>query len=464
MYPSKDEITPALDLVARLSSEFLATIDERRPAAPPRPRDRLLLSESGLGASAALSEFWQRYGDDFAASTGPRYWGFVHGGVTPAALAGDWLCAATDQTGQNHGDSPGTQIEAETTELLRELFGLPDAFSGNFVSGGTMANLSGLAIGLQRLGAARGVNVAQDGVAQLAPVRILTGEGHASIDQAAAMLGLGRASVERIERVPDREQVSIAALRARLEQLGDAPAIIVGNAGTVNTGDFDDLDALADLAEAHRAHFHVDGAFGLFAAASPQFAPLVKGIGRADTISGDAHKFLNVPYDSGFLFTRHLEPQIEMFKSPSAYLPTAAVDPLAFQNRGPENSRRSRAIPAWMTLQAYGRDGYREIVERCCANARGLADALSHTPGFKLAAPVRFNVVCFQLDGANADDTKAFVDRLIADGRVVVSKSVLRGKPCIRLAMVNWRTTPDDVRIALAALTACRLFEQGRRR
>ena len=194
----------------------------------------------------------------------------------------------------------------------------------------------------------------------------------------------------------------------------------------------------------------------MFAAVSPKFAPLVKGIDRADTISGDAHKFLNVPYDSGFLFTRHLEPQIAMFKSPSAYLPATAVDPLAFQNRGPENSRRSRAIPAWMTLQAYGRDGYREIVERCCANARLLSEELAAAPGFALAAPVRFNVVCFKLDGGSADDTKAFVDRVIADGRVVVSKSSLRGEPCVRLAMVNWRTTPDDVLIALAALTTNR--------
>jgi glutamate/tyrosine decarboxylase-like PLP-dependent enzyme len=456
MYPSKEEIAPALDLASRLSGEFLSSIDERRPAAPARPRDPVALSEAGQGASAALADFWKRYGDDFAASTGPRYWGFVHGGVTPAALAGDWLCSATDQTGQNHGDSPGTQIEAETAELLRDLFGLPGAFNGNFVSGGTMANLSGMAIGLQRLGAARGIDVAQDGVAALGPVHILTGEGHASIDQSAAMLGLGRASVERVDRVTDREQVSIPALRARLEQLNGAPVIIVGNAGTVNTGDFDDLGALADLAEAHGAHFHVDGAFGLFAAASPQFAPLVQGIDRADTISGDAHKFLNVPYDSGFLFTRHLEPQIAMFKSPSAYLPAAAVDPLAFQNRGPENSRRSRAIPAWMTLQAYGRDGYREIVERCCANARLLADVLAQTPGFALAAPVRFNVVCFRLDGAGTDSTKAFVDRVIGDGRVVVSKSVLRGEPCVRLAMVNWRTTAEDVAIAVQALVACR--------
>ena len=456
MYPSKDEISPALELAMRLSAEFLATVDKRPPASPPRAWPAVSLSEAGLGATSALAAFWERFGADFAASTGPRYWGFVHGGVTPAALAGDWLCSAIDQTGQHHGDTPATQIEAETINLLRDLFALPEAYSGNFVSGGTMANLSGLAIGLQRLGKARGIDIAEDGVAALGRVHILTGEGHASIDQSAAMLGLGRASVERIARELDRERVSLTALAERLEQLRGDPVILVGNAGTVNTGDFDDLDALADLATTHGAHFHVDGAFGLFAAASPRFATLVRGIERADTISGDAHKFLNVPYDSGFLFTRHLEPQIAMFKSPSAYLPTAAVDPLAFQNRGPENSRRSRAIPAWVSLQAYGRDGYREIVERCCANARQLADGLERTPGFRMAAAVSFNVVCFRLEVAGMAETAAFADRVRADGRVLVSKSMLHGEPCLRLAMVNWRTTAEDVGIAVEAFVACR--------
>jgi glutamate/tyrosine decarboxylase-like PLP-dependent enzyme len=227
----------------------------------------------------------------------------------------------------------------------------------------------------------------------------------------------------------------------------------------VNTGDFDDLDALADLAEEHDAHFHVDGAFGLFAATTPSHAHLVKGIERAGTIAGDAHKWLNVPHDSGFVFTRHLEHQIAMFKSPSAYLPPTAVDPLAFQNMSPENSRRVRALPAWVTLRAYGRSGYRELVERNCALAELFGQRIAAEPGFALFAPVRLNVVCFQLleDGSPADveRTAAFVEQIKADGRLIVSRSMLWGQPCIRAAILNWRTTDADIDVAMDALRRC---------
>ena len=459
MNPDPNEVEPALAFAHDTARAFLETLDSRRPGIVPEPRPEAALEEQGLGAVGALERLWDRFGEAFAGSSGPRYWGFVHGGLTPAALAADWLCATVDQSAQMHGDGPSAQIEKETIGLLRALFGLPEAYSGNFVSGGTMANASGLAIGLQVLGTRFGVDVSRQGVAALGPVAILSGESHASIAMAAALLGLGRNAVERLPQEPGREHIVPEALADRLRALQGRPVIVVGNAGTVNSGDFDQLDALGQLAQAHGAHFHVDGAFGLFAALSPKHAPLLNGLVRAGTIASDAHKWLNVPYDSGFVFTRHLDAQLGMFMNESAYLPPPTADPLNVQNLSPENSRRLRALPAWATLQAYGRDGYRAIVERCCGLAESLAGRLADEPGFRLLAQVRLNVVCFQLleagEPADLAATRAFVDRVTRDGRVRVTASMLWDQPCIRLAFVNWRTREADLDVAMEAFRSC---------
>ena len=459
MYPSETEFVPALTLAAAKAKEFLATLEKRRPAAPFDAPEPWSIPEEGHGAPTAIGLLWDRFGQAFSGSSGPRYWGYVHGGLTPAALAADWICSAVDQTGQMHGDSPGVAIEQETIGMLRELFGLPPSHQGIFLSGGSMANFTGLAAAVQRLGRRFGVNVSQDGAAALGELHVLTGVCHACVPRAIGLLGFGRAAVEYLPLEPGRERVDVAALAARLDELEGKPVIIVGNAGTVTTGDIDDLDALGRLAEQHDSHLHVDGAFGLFAAASPKRRDLIRGIERADTIAGDAHKWLNVPYDSGFLFSRHLDHQLEMFKNVSLYLPEPTADPRNVPNLGPENSRRVRAIPAWATLQAYGRAGHGEIVDRCCDLAEELGARLQQERGFRLLAPVRLNVVCFELIGSGGPlgeaATKAFADRLIADGRVRVSNSIYEGQACIRLSIINWRTEPHDLDIAMDAFRAC---------
>jgi len=460
MHPDQAELVPALSSALAKSAEFFETLASRRSAAPFLGTAELKLSEGGIGAEGAIELLWNRYSHAFSGSSGPRYWGFVNGGATPASIAADWLCSAVDQTGQMFGDSPGVAIEHETMGMLRDLFQLPADHEGMFVSGGSMANFTGLAIGVQRFGARFGVNVSRDGVRALRPIRVLTGECHSSVTRACGMLGLGRNVVEKLPLEPGRERIDISAMARRARELRGEPLIIVGNAGTVTTGDFDDLDALAGLAEEHKAHFHVDGAFGLFARVSPRKIDLTRGIERADTIASDAHKWLNVPYDSGLIFSRHLDHQTEVFKNESTYLPAPEVNPLNYPNLVPENSRRLRALPAWATLQAYGRDGYRQFVERCCGLAAELGERIGQEPGFTLAAPVCLNVVCFRIaeDGVCADAklTKAFVDALIADGRVRISTSVLEGQPCLRLAILNWRTTKQDLDIALEAFRRCR--------
>ena len=308
MYPHESELATALALAHERCNGFLESLEQRPPAAPFQPADAIPLSEQGVGAATAIELLCDRYGAAFSGSSGPRYWGYIQGGVTPAAIAADWLCSVVDQTGQMHGDSPAVAIERETIGMFRGLFGLPDAFEGMFVSGGSMANFTGLAIAVQRMGEKQGVDISREGIHAAPPIRVLTGECHASVTRACGLLGLGRRAVEQLPLETGRERISTSALAARLSELRGKAIIIVGNAGTVTTGDFDDLESLADLAAESGAHFHVDGAFGIFARVSPRHAELAKGLERADTIAGDAHKWLNVPYD----FRLRLQPASRM--------------------------------------------------------------------------------------------------------------------------------------------------------
>ncbi len=422
-----------------------------RPAgcAPAGNLSELALPELGNGSSDALELFRQRFESGLSASPGPRYVGFVTGGVTPAALVGDWLVAAYDQNLATGGDSIAAAVERQTLAMLRQLFGLPDTFAGAFVSGATMANVTALAAARQQMATRLGIDTAEEGLWQLPRIPVLAGAPHASIAKAASMLGMGRRAIERLALVPGRQAMDPDALRARLEALDGAPAIVVASAGDVNTGDFDDLVALGELCRRHGAWLHVDGAFGLFARCDPDRADVLAGLEQADSLATDGHKWLNVPYDSGIVFNRHLPAQEQVFRASSAYL----GDGPDLLHRTPENSRRFRALPAWMTLQAYGRAGYRAIVGRCCELAARLGQWLERSPQFELLAPVRLNIVCFALTGDDAATRDRFLAALIADGRVLVSQTHFSGRPALRAAFCNWSSTERDLDSITAALS-----------
>jgi glutamate/tyrosine decarboxylase-like PLP-dependent enzyme len=266
---------------------------------------------------------------------------------------------------------------------------------------------------------------------------------------------MGRNALSRIPCLPGRESIDLAALRARLEALGGEPCIVVASAGTVNTGDYDDLEGIARLREHHPFWLHVDGAFGGLAACSPELSHLTRGLELADSLTVDAHKWLNVPYDSAMQFTRHPELRHEVFKNSAAYLDVHKDRP-AFTDMGPENSRRFRALPTWFSLMAYGREGYREIIERNCRLARRLGERIEGSESFRLLAPVRLNIACFTLKrpgGApSLEEVQAFLARLREDGRVFLTQTVLDGVPAIRAAISNWRTTDEDIDIAWSAM------------
>ncbi|MQS16889.1 aspartate aminotransferase family protein [Streptomyces kaniharaensis] len=428
---------------------FLAGLDERPVVPRAQPPGPAPLAEEGGGLRAALAEFVDRWQPRFSASAGPRYFGFVTGGATPAALAGDWLTAAADQNSNSALDPAGQELERETIGRLRGLFGLSAAHSGTFVSGATMSNTVGLAIAREWLGERLGVDVAEDGVGALGRVRVLSGSAHSSVAKALSVLGLGRAALTTVSALPGREAVDVAALERALAE-ADGPCVVVANAGTVNTVDFDDLRAIAELRDRYGFWLHVDAAFGAFAALVPEHAELVAGLDLADSVCVDLHKWLNVPYDSAVQFTRRPDLQARVFQNAAAYLGPLGEDP-DLVHLTPENSHRLRALAAWFTLRAYGRAGHREIVERCVTGARALGEAVEGIEGLRLLAPVRLNVVCFTL---TTDPTAERLAALAAElaGEAFVTPTRYAGVPALRAAFSSWRTTESDVRRTATAL------------
>jgi glutamate/tyrosine decarboxylase-like PLP-dependent enzyme len=451
-----DEIADLLNLTLEETTDFLQRLNERSVGKFPQTYEMTALSEEGIGAKGALETFKAKYASGITASSGSRYFGFVTGGTTPAALAGDWLTSAFDQNVIGTQDSCAPYIERETIAWLRQLFKLSDSHQGAFVSGATMANFVGLALARQWVAKQVGIDVAREGLYSLPPITVFSGAPHSCIFKALSMLGMGRNSLQLIPTLPDREAIALEELKKALKANRDRPCIVVANAGTVNTADFDDLSAIAALKDEFNFWLHVDAAFGGFAACSPQYFHLVAGLDAADSIAIDAHKWLNVPYDSAMQFTKHRDLQLQVFQNRAAYLGEISENP-EFVHLTPENSRRLRALPAWFTLKAYGAKGYCEIIERNCYLARLLGEKIDKSPYFKLLTPVRLNVVCFTLAIARSEILLEIVEKFLTyvrdRGQVFLTPTVYRGIPAMRAALSNWRTTDIDIDIAWETLT-----------
>lgn len=404
----------------------------------------------GMGAQQVIDLFEKKYAHQITNSAGPRYFGFVTGGSTPASVAGDWLVSAYDQNACGSHDSIAPQIEHQTIHFFRQLFGLDEAYFGSFVSGATLSNLVSLALGRQWVGDQQGIDFSNEGIR--GNLSVLSGTPHSSVIKSLSVLGIGRNALIKVDTLPHREAVDVAALERQLQRI-TGPCIVVANAGTVNTVDFDDLAAIGRLKEKYRFWLHVDAAFGGFAAVSDDYKHLLNGINAADSITIDAHKWLNVPYDAAMQFTRHKDIQLKVFQNSAAYLgdPNQSPD---FFHYTPENSRRWRALPSWFTLMAYGKEGYAELVERDCRLAKKLGDWVQASEKFTLLAPVRMNVVCFTLNQKEltAEKVKSYLDKVRDDGRVFFTPTNYQGTPAIRAAFSNWLTTDNDVDITIQVL------------
>ncbi len=410
------------------------------------------LPEEGRGASEALRIFSEAYAPHFLAMPGPRFFGFVIGGTTPAALAGDWLTSALDQNAFGIPGNVDRQIEREAIAMTRELLGLPDSFAGVMASGATMATLGNLSAAREWAAQQQGLDTAQNGVDGL-ELAIYCGTAHASVYKALSMLGLGRSRMTPVGRLPDREAIDLRALEVLLQKR-KCPSIVVASMCTVDSGDCDDLAALAQLRKQYGFWLHIDGAIAAPAAALPEFADRFVGMDEADSITLDCHKWFNVPYDAAIILCQQPRYLYNTFAQSAS--PGDMPDSTPFFNLAPEGSRRLRALPLWMSLMAYGKEGYRDIFRRNCAHARLAYDRLSASGRFVMLAEPRFNVVCFTLPDAKAATVQAFAERVRDTGKTFTNVTQYRGEtPALRLCFSNWSTEESHVNEAIDAILAC---------
>lgn len=377
------------------------------------------------------------------ASTGGRYFGFVTGGTLPAALAANWLAGAWDQNAALHVMSPvAARLEEIVLGWILELLGLPAASGGGLVTGTTAANFTCLAAARSALLARIGWDVEERGLLGAPPIRVVVGdEVHLSVLKALQMLGLGRA---RVERIATDEQG-----RMRADQLPtlDSSTVVCVQAGNVNTGAFDPAEEVCARGKAAGAWVHVDGAFGLWAAVSPKYNHLIKGVGAADSWAIDCHKWLNVPYDSGIAVVREAEHLRRAMTASAAYIPTSNHrEPWQYT---PEASRRARGTELWAAIKSLGRSGLCEIIERNCRQAAAIAQGL-RAAGFDVLNDVVLNQVLVSF--GTADETNRVIASVQADGTCWCGGTRWHDKAAMRISVSSWATTDADVERSLAAI------------
>ncbi|KFF06964.1 pyridoxal phosphate-dependent decarboxylase family protein [Flavobacterium reichenbachii] len=414
------------------------------------------LNALGLGSEKALQEFKERLAPLLVSSSGPRYWGFVTGGSTPASIVGDWLASVYDQNAQSVNSQGGNSalIEFETIHLLLQLLGLPETFLGGFVTGATMSNFTSLGVARQWFGKQFEKDFAKNGISET--INILTATPHSSSVKCLSLLGIGSQNYRIVKTLEgNREAIDVLDLEENIKKLNGEPFILISSAGTVNTADFDDFEAISELKQKYNFWWHIDGAFGGFAAVSEKYKNLVKGWEGADSITIDCHKWLNVPYESAFYLVKkeHLNLQIDTFQNSNAPYLGNALENFNYLNVLPENSRRLRALPVWFSLVAYGKEGFCDIIEDSIELAQHFGNALIEEGSFELLAPIRLNNVCFTLKGnENQEKTASFLSNLNDRGKVFMTPTVYQNKKGIRASFVNWRTTKEDIAIVIAEM------------
>ena len=438
-----------LEDAARRGIHYRSQIDQRRvglqeDSVAALDEFREPLSRPGAAAEDTL-EMLDRLGSPAAvAMTGPRYFGFVIGGSMPVTLAANWLAGAWDQNTAMHEVTPAVAIlEDVSLQWMTELFGLPASTGGAFVTGATVANFTALAAARNEVLRRHGWDVRADGLFGAPPIHVIAGdEAHPTLFKSLSMLGLGQ---DRVTRVPvdDQGRLDIAGMPVL-----DGPTIVCAQAGNINTGAFDPTDEICERVAAVNGWVHVDGAFGLWAAAVPEMRERCAGLERADSWATDAHKWLNVPYDCGIAFVR--EP--ESLRSAMAITADYLITESEYRNPSdytPELSRRARGVEVWAALRTLGRDGVASMIRDCCRHARHFASELD-AAGFEILNDVVLNQVLVSF--GSAEITLKVVDDLQKDGTCWVGSTVWQGKTAMRISVTNWSTTDDDVTRSLQVM------------
>ncbi len=410
------------------------------------------LPEKGSGARETIErliDLNERAGGN---AVGPKSYHFVIGGSTPAALAADLLATAYEAISYTWILSPtGVEMETQSLNWLKELLGLPKTWPGVIVTGATMANFVCLAAGRQWWGEQLGADVSESGLSGMPQMPVLSsGFIHAATLKCLAVQGVGRGNVQRFCR-DDFGRLDLVAYEEALLALDGSPAMVIVNAGEVNAGEFDPVKDMIDIARQHNCWVHVDGAFGLFAATSPRTAHFVEGVANADSVTVDGHKWLNVPYDSGYAFVRDHGLMARAFRYSADYLPDENEARPTLGAIGPESSRRARSFAVWATLKAYGREGQQRIVEHCLDITEYCAKKVAEADDLELMNDPRLNIVSFRYNPGDMSDeelddfNEELGEAVLADGRFLIGTSKMGKRTIFRPAFSNWRIRPEDI-------------------
>jgi glutamate/tyrosine decarboxylase-like PLP-dependent enzyme len=446
---------------ARIGAAYRSRVDDLPvfPAAfdPDQLRDALgKLPEHPTDPRQVVDDLAAAVEPGLVGTTGSRYFGFVVGGALDAATAADVLAVAWDQPAFNSVTAPAAGVVEEIAGgWMRELFDLPADSSFGFVTGGQGANTVALAAARHKLYADAGWDVERRGLVGAPALRVVVPrERHATVDRALRLLGLGVECIEPVA-VDVQGRTEVDELARALADGPSGPVLVVLQAGNVNTGSFDAFGPAIDVAHRHRAWVHVDGAFGLWAAAAPGYRHLTDGMGAADSWSTDGHKMLNVPYDSGYVFTAHPEAHRASMAFTADYLTGhGGSGPRAPADFVPESSRRARGFATWAALRELGRSGVADLVDRCCRNAQLFAERLAAVDGFDIANDVVLNQVLVGFDDDTLTDP--VVEAVQSSGECWMGATTWLGRRLMRISVSSWRTTEEDVDRSVAAIVGAR--------